>query len=184
MPLRGHRNERDRSREQTTRVVDKEVIMLGDDNPGNFQYFLQGRAEAGGGNVKAVVNEHSLYSCPLTQNELLGMMAGQVSRKVASNITSFFSVIADETTDHSTTEQLCVAVRYPHIKDGVLKLEERFITFVEISSVTGKLMLCWHSLNDGHENILWLRIICALLGWRFCCDWLIRAEALAWVHNS
>ena len=44
-----------------TRVVDKVVIMIGDDKPKEFQYLLQGRAEAGELGVQAVVNGVNMF---------------------------------------------------------------------------------------------------------------------------
>ena len=54
------------SPEQMTRVVDEVVIMIRDNKPGNFQCFLQGRAEAGNEGIKAFVNDQSLLSATLT----------------------------------------------------------------------------------------------------------------------
>ena len=47
-----------------------------------------------------------------------------------------FTIIADETTDCATNSQLCVAVRY--LDSG--KVMERFLSFVEITSMTGKIL--------------------------------------------
>ena len=44
-----------------TRVVDKVVIMTGDDKPREFQYLLQGRAEGGELGVQAVVNGVNMF---------------------------------------------------------------------------------------------------------------------------
>ena len=44
-----------------TRVVEKVVIMIGDDKPRNFQYLLQGWAEAPEISVQAVVDGVNMF---------------------------------------------------------------------------------------------------------------------------
>lgn len=53
------------------------------------------------------------------------------------NKSKCFSVLADETTDISTTEQLTVCVRYV---DEQNMLHEDFLQFFEIESLTGEVL--------------------------------------------
>lgn len=49
-----------------------------------------------------------------------------------------YSIIADETTDCSTTEQLCIAVRYLQTtSNNEYEITERFLRFKRMSGVTG-----------------------------------------------
>ena len=89
----------------------------------------------------------------LTHNSWL-----QFPLHLAGQITSFFSVITYETTNHSTIEQLCRCPLTPHQRLVYWNWRED-----SLHSVTGKLMLCWHSLNYGHDNVLWLKIMCDLI---------------------
>ena len=47
--------------------------------------------------------------------------------------TTFFSVLADETTDSGCKEQLSICVRYVH--DEIL--HEEFLVFIEVTDLTG-----------------------------------------------
>ena len=49
----------------------------------------------------------------------------------------FFSVLADETTDVSTSEQMSICVRYVHEEDATWTVCEDFLGFVETPAVTG-----------------------------------------------
>lgn len=53
------------------------------------------------------------------------------------NASKCFSVLADETTDISVTEQLTICVRYLSGTENGVQINEDFIKFVEIHSLTG-----------------------------------------------
>ena len=63
-------------------------------------------------------------------------MGDTIQKQVLSDISQckYFSILADEKTDVSQTEQLSLSVRF--IKDT--KVHEKFFCFVPISSTTGK----------------------------------------------
>lgn len=160
MPLRGHRNEKDNSLVPQTITVNGDTIIKGDVNPGNFLYFLQFRADAGDTDVSAILNDRSHYVHHSVQNELLDIMASQVLENIVATVSkTFYSIIADETTDASTNEQLCVAIRYPVIKDEEVNIEERFLQFVKVASVTGELNLCWEVFAISIMYFLYLNVI-------------------------
>jgi hypothetical protein len=55
------------------------------------------------------------------------------------NSANCFSVIADETTDVSTTEQISLCVRYVSVdSDEEISVKESFLGFAEASSTTGE----------------------------------------------
>ena len=63
-------------------------------------------------------------------------MGDAIQKQILSDISQckYFSILADETTDVSQTEQLSLSVRF--IKDT--KVHEEFFCFVPVSSTTGK----------------------------------------------
>ena len=63
-------------------------------------------------------------------------MGDAIQKQILSDISQrkYFSILADETTDVSQTEQLNLSVRF--IKDT--KVHEQFLCFVRVSSTTGK----------------------------------------------
>ena len=96
------------------------------------------RGEAGDVDMGAILNERSYFTSHNIQDELLEITASAVLAKIVSQASkSFYSIIADETTDSSTSEQLCVAVRYLCVTSDSAHVEERFLCFVKVSSVTG-----------------------------------------------
>lgn len=68
----------------------------------------------------------------------------QIRLKIAEQVgNSPFSIIADETTDISTSEQLCIVLRYfqNETKSEKFTIEERFLRFQKVAGVTGLLIL-------------------------------------------
>jgi len=63
-------------------------------------------------------------------------MGDAIQKQILSDIfqCKYFSILADETTDVSQTEQLSLSVRF--IKDA--KVHKEFLCFVAVSSTTGK----------------------------------------------
>lgn len=97
------------------------------------------RAEAGDKSIAKMSDNKSKYLSMGTQNELILRLSEQVMSNLVSCIgESPFTVIADETTDVATKSQLCVAVRYLDKEDNI---NERFISFVEIASMTGTVFI-------------------------------------------
>lgn len=133
MALRGHRDE-------STALLppsDDRNIIRGDVNRGNFLQLLSLQRDSGDSNIDIYVNKRSKYTAPTVQNELLQLIADQLNASILRDIQSgkYFSVIADETTDISNTEQLCVALRYFDTETG--KTEEKFLEFIPVHSIRG-----------------------------------------------
>ncbi|XP_025205791.1 zinc finger MYM-type protein 1-like isoform X5 [Melanaphis sacchari] len=125
--LRGHR--------------DHGQIDISDDkcNEGNFRAILKYRAK-GDDYLKTVLEgpgKRNKYISPGIQNQIIEACNKIILKKIVDkiNMSECFSVLADETTDISTTEQLSICVRYVDSKNI---LNESFLQFFSIHSLTGK----------------------------------------------
>ena len=80
------------------------------------------------------------YLSPTIQNELIDICGRQLQDIVSEcNSANCFSVIADETTDVSTTEQISLCVRYVGVdSDEEMCVKESFLGCAEASSTTGE----------------------------------------------
>lgn len=145
LALRGQRNEKiDRSNISITNVnKDGELVISGDSNQGNLIALLRLGYTAGDENLKAIERTSVTYTSPQNQNGILSAIADEVRGSLIEDIGDGpFSVIADETTDVSTVEQLCITVRYVSQRDErPPTLEERFPKFRKMASVTGGIIL-------------------------------------------
>lgn len=115
--LRAHRNE-------STPFPDiNHDVVKGDINRGNFLELLQFRMEAGDNSISNYAGLKQLYTSHAIQNELLHDIAHLVLKSIISCLCAakYFSVIADETTDSSNMEQLCVAVRYTTVQKCLIQ---------------------------------------------------------------
>jgi hypothetical protein len=76
----------------------------------------------------------------IIQNELIDICGRQLQVIVSEcNSANCFSVIANETTDVSTTEQISLCVRYVGVdSDEEMCVKESFLGFAEASSTTGE----------------------------------------------
>lgn len=145
LALRGHRNE-----SQPLLAADGPAgVIRGDVNRGNFLQLLDFRRDSGDNDIDIHVNKRSKYTSPSIQNELLNLAAQQITDGLIGDIQSskYFAIIADETTDVSNTEQLCVALRYYDNDTKQQQTEEKFIEFVPVQSLRGKIRS-----NRMHEN--------------------------------
>jgi hypothetical protein len=82
------------------------------------------------------------YLSPTVQNELIDICGRQLQQDIISecNSANCFSVIADETTDVSTTEQIYLCVRYVGVdSDEEMCVKESFLGFAEAIKVITKL---------------------------------------------
>jgi hypothetical protein len=82
------------------------------------------------------------YLSSTIQIELIDICGRQLQQVIVSecNSANCFSVIADETTDVSTTEQISLCVRYVGVdSDEEMCVKESFLGFAEASATTGNL---------------------------------------------
>lgn len=80
---------------------------------------------------------HCLMTSAQIQNELISSCGNIIKVMIADAVhkAGIFSLLADETTDVSTKEQLALGVRYVVNKDEV---REDFIGFMIVEKTTGK----------------------------------------------
>lgn len=133
IPFRGHR---DFGR---IKVNDEET-----ENEGNFRSMVQHLAKHYDETLRNHLENspaNAMYTSPAIQNELIDICGRLVLSKVVNSInkSKCFSVIADETTDASTTEQLTVCVRYitTNLEDDLI-VREDFLGFCSVSDLTGE----------------------------------------------
>lgn len=124
--LRGHRDD------------DKHINQDYKGNPGNFKALLQFRVESGDHVLKEhfeTAPKNAVYSSKTIQNELIGVTGEWLTRKIVDQVKEarFFTVLADEVSDVSNTEQMSIVVRYV---DGLLDIREEFLEFVSCKSGT------------------------------------------------
>lgn len=136
MALRGHR--------------DSGSIKVDDSskNEGNLREILKFRAK-GDLQLREILEmskKTEMYISPRMQNEIINSINTVMLRQLVSKINKAeaFVVLADETTDISTTEQVSICVRY--ISDN--NIQEDFLQFVPAKSLTGE------SLSDLILNSL------------------------------
>lgn len=112
--------------------------FLDDSRQGHFREILKYRAKGDEflRNVLEGSGKRNKYTSPIIQNEIIQSCNTILLRKLVNviNKSKCFSVLADETTDISTKEQLSICVRYI---DENNRLHDNFLTFFEIDSLTG-----------------------------------------------
>ncbi|CAG2216191.1 unnamed protein product [Mytilus edulis] len=82
------------------------------------------------------------YTSPDIQNEIINIIGNQIRTSIVENCNNskFFTLIADETTDTSTREQVSVCLRYLE-RDTItnkISIKEDFLDFVMATSTTGE----------------------------------------------
>jgi len=84
------------------------------------------------------------YTSPIIQNQIIEACNKIILKKIVDKVNSSkcFSILADETTDVATNEQLSLSARYI--------LHEDFLQFFEINSLTGS-DLATSILNDEYQ---------------------------------
>lgn len=77
------------------------------------------------------------YITPQIQNEIISSCGNLVLQTIVKKVndSQCFTVLADETTDVSVTEQLAVCIRYIDEENNV---NESFLKFIKVHSLTGK----------------------------------------------
>lgn len=131
IPFRGHRD-------FGKLVVDEQM----DHNDGNFRGLLRHLALY----YDEDLNRHfknapanATYTSWNIQNQLISICGDIVTRQLVSTINSAkcFAVMADETTDISTCEQLTVCVRHVQMQSGQYIVREDFLGFSIVTDMTG-----------------------------------------------
>ncbi|KAL4153097.1 hypothetical protein QTP88_000930 [Uroleucon formosanum] len=128
IPLRGHRDDG-----KIILNVDKnEQNSVVANQEGNFRAFLRFCIESGDSNLRQhleVANSNATYISKTVQNELIDTRKDLIQEAILARVkeAKLFSLIFDETTDISHTEQLSLSIRYFY--NGVIK--EDFLPFCD-----------------------------------------------------
>lgn len=127
LALRGHRGEKGNI------LIDENAIQ----NAGNFRAILQFRAKGDIFLQNFLEGTDTIikYLSPGIQNQFINI-CNDILKKIVIKVNEAqcFSVLADETTDISTSEQLTLCVRYI---DSVGNLNEDFLKFIIVESLIG-----------------------------------------------
>ena len=103
----------------------------------NFHQLLVLRSDDDNGLVSWLEKKTNRFDSPAIQNEMLEIMALEVLRDIVKDIQSavFFTILADETSDVSNTEQLVVCIRWV---DNTLQAHEEFIGLHPLPNTTSE----------------------------------------------
>ena len=104
---------------------------------GNFQFFVDWKSSMDK-DLKYHLEsapQNAKYLSPQTQNEFIECIDKVVRKSIVTKIAEshYFSVLADETTDSATKEQMALCVRYlDRDSSQTVKVAEDFLGFVEL----------------------------------------------------
>jgi len=119
------------------------LFCLGEsnENEGNFRAILKYKAKDID-YMKSYLETESKnkYISNRTQNEIIETCGDIILKKIVKivNESGFFSVLVDETTDVSVKEQLTLCVRYLSGSGENVCINESFLKFIEVQSLTGE----------------------------------------------
>ncbi|XP_065643089.1 uncharacterized protein LOC136074678 [Hydra vulgaris] len=84
--------------------------------------------------------KNATYISKTVQNELIDICGQIITEKIIkeAKIAKYFSVIADETTDVSHHEQLCVCIRFVCLINGFHTIREEFLNFKKANDLSSK----------------------------------------------
>ena len=129
--LRGHRDT----------GKDMEGVQAASTNHGNFCVLLNFRISAGGTILRdhlQRVARNATYTSPDIQNQLISILGDHICNAILGKVPSSlcYTLIADEVTDCSNKEQLCIVIRY--VEPEAASIREDLVTFLECDSgITG-----------------------------------------------
>lgn len=102
----------------------------------NFIQLLKVRAEDNPDLLKWMLKSRDKFMSPDVQNEILCMMALFIQREIANSVSGqWYTIMVDETTDVSNTEQLVFCIRYV---DSTLEVHEEFIGLYSLESTSAE----------------------------------------------
>ena len=110
-------------------------------NRGNFLALLDFRAEGGDEIIAKHLREcarNATYTSATIQNDIIAITMEYLRNQIISETPEhapFFTILADETTDVSNTEQLCISIRFV---DETCSIHEEFLGFVSLARTTGE----------------------------------------------
>ncbi|XP_054263675.1 52 kDa repressor of the inhibitor of the protein kinase-like [Macrosteles quadrilineatus] len=134
IPLRGHRDDGELLNVSTETEQDRR-------NDGNFRALLRFRIDAGDKDLESHIQscgKNSSYISKTIQNDLIQCCGEVITNKIVSKVKSskYFTIMADETTDMSTKEQLSICIRY--LDKVKFEIKEDFLMFLNVVDLTGE----------------------------------------------
>ncbi|KAJ8049810.1 52 kDa repressor of the inhibitor of the protein kinase [Holothuria leucospilota] len=105
------------------------------DGEGIFRRLLRYRIESGDRELREQIvsaPRNACYTSGDIQNQIISCVGAEIKEKIINRVkeSGFYTIMADETTDVSSTEQLSVCLRYYHKESNTIK--EDFISFIEV----------------------------------------------------
>ena len=153
LALRGHRDSGEL-------LIDESFLGNLNYDQGNFRALLQLMINSGDKTLYDHLKnsaKNALHISSLTQNHLIDAINTHMLTQIGEEVRQarYFSLLADETTDSSHKDQLCICSRYLYKN----KLNKRFLCFAEADDLTGsglaKQLL--KTLQEfGIDKIIWL----------------------------
>ena len=112
--------------------IDLAKLKMGE---GNFKHLLRFRVQAGDTNLEDQIKTAPLNACYTSgdiQNQVIKCIGSELRDKVISRVkkSGFYVIMADETTDISSTEQLSLCLRYYDQEKKAIC--EDFISFIDV----------------------------------------------------
>ncbi|KAI6656107.1 Zinc finger MYM-type protein 1-like [Oopsacas minuta] len=105
----------------------------------NFIQLLKTRAEDNPGLFNWMKKSQSKFTSPDIQNEIISIMALMILRKIASELSGkIYTIMVDETTDLSNTEQMVLCLRYV---DDDLEVHEEVIGLHSLESTSADMIV-------------------------------------------
>ena len=103
---------------------------------GNFDFFLHWKSEFDP-SLKEHLKKHASYTSPQIQNEIIALAGAEIRDCILNNIRSagWCSVMADESTDVATCEQMSICLRFVDQSSSAHpEVREEFVGFVKMDS--------------------------------------------------
>ena len=109
---------------------------------GNFLALLEFRVDAGDKTLENHLKnagKNATYLSPSVQNDLIKICGEVISNSIVKDIkdAKYFTVLADETTDSSHKEQLCLCLRFVMKKEDGYVIREEFLQFQNATDLSG-----------------------------------------------
>ena len=85
------------------------------------------------------MNPRHTYQSPDSQNQMVRNLAGQIRDEILRRVkkAKFWSILADESTDVSSIEQVALLVRYVSLEGGEAAVHEDLLGFTVAKDLTG-----------------------------------------------
>lgn len=124
---------------------------------GNFNFFMNWKAkyDTDLANHLGKASKAAKYTSPHIQNEIIELCQKEIRERIIKSIPQYWSLLADETQDSSTSEQISICIRY--VKNN--EVHEDFLGFVktekmDAKSVANKLLSTLREWGLQTENMV------------------------------